>query len=142
MSGNLNLLKIRFKILAVIFALFVVDVSLLAFVIQILFDQWTFIKKNPISSASSTSNYVLSNMLRQLDQLSVYCLNTCKKICLNFPLCFWSTFLPAPSFPAAPLRSWLASSSFCLRLTAPGWLLPSHHALSLYAKSMFQFTWL
>ena len=38
--------------------------------------------------------------LRQLDHLSRYYLDTCKKICLNFPLCFWSA-LP-PIFPLGP----------------------------------------
>lgn len=33
-------------------------------------------------------------VLQQLDHLFVYYLNTCKEICLNFPLCFWSCLPP------------------------------------------------
>lgn len=42
-------------------------------------------------------------MFQQLDHLSVYYLNTCKKICLNFPLCFWSGLIPV--FPRGPTET-------------------------------------
>lgn len=37
---------------------------------------------------------ILPQMLQQLDHLYNHYLNTCKKICLNFPHCFWSGLPP------------------------------------------------
>lgn len=67
-------------------------VNLFAFVIQIplLCDLWS---SNPIPS-QPLPHPSLRQTLQQLDHLSVHYLNTCKKICLNFPLCFWSALPP------------------------------------------------
>lgn len=62
----------------------------------------------------SSSTGFCSKMLQQLHHLSVYYLNTCKKICPNFPLCFWSDLSPvSPHSPTEMLvRPQTASVSF------------------------------
>lgn len=70
---------------------------------------------------------ILPKMFQQSDHLSLYYLNTCKKICLNFPLCFWSG-LP-PFYSVAPMRRWSSPKQQLLSLSVGSWALTSRHAL-------------
>lgn len=68
---------------------------------------------------------VLPEMLWQLDHLSFYYLNTCKKICLNFPLCFWSGLLPI--FLCSPTELHFGAKWF-LSVSGASWMCrPTMH---------------
>lgn len=68
---------------------------------------------NPPESPRLPPHSILPETVRQLDHLFVFYLNTCKKICLNFPLCFWSG-LP-PIFLCGPTETllWPQAASLC-----------------------------
>lgn len=87
-------------------------INLLAFVIQILLpcDLWT-----STPTHLSPPPPPLPKRLQQLDHLSVYYLNTCKKICLNFPLCFWSGLPPVFFYGPTESLVWPQAASVSVR---------------------------
>lgn len=79
---------------------------------------------------------LLPETLWQLDHLSFYYLNTCKKICLNFPLCFWSGLLPV--FPCSPTELHFDAKWF-LSVSGASWMRrPTMHCA--LARGLCQFT--
>lgn len=79
---------------------------------------------------------LLPETLWQLDHLSFYYLNTCKKICLNFPLCFWSGLLPV--FPCSPTELPFGAKWF-LSVSGASWMrCPTMHCA--LARGLCQFT--
>lgn len=75
-------------------------------------------------------------MLWQLDHLSFYYLDTCKKICLNFPLCFWSGLRPV--FLCSPTELHFSAKRF-LSVSRASWLRrPAMHCAR--ARGLCQLT--
>lgn len=84
-----------------------------AFATQILFiwGPWT---STLTDLSPSLPHSLLPKTPQQLDHLSIHYLNTCKKICLNFPLCFWSALPPIILCGLTEMLVWPQAASPCV----------------------------
>lgn len=79
---------------------------------------------------------MLPETLWQLDHLSLYYLDTCKEICLNFPLCFWSGLRPV--FLCSPTELHFSAKPF-LSVSGASWMRrPTMHCAR--ARGLCQLT--